>query len=82
MNGLIRPVDICLPESGGRVERRAGERGGHFITLQTTTGIDFLITPRTEVVSSYTLVYQSFITVAICYIWVVDVHKLKSILRL
>lgn len=51
MDGLIRPVDICLPESGGRVERRAGERAGHFISLQKT--IDFLVTPRTEVTSSY-----------------------------
>lgn len=50
MDGLIRPVDICLPESGGRVERRAG---GHFISLQTTMAIDFLVTPRTEVTSSY-----------------------------
>ncbi len=64
MDGLIRPVDICLPESGGRVEKRAGECGGRFISLQTTTAIDFLLTPRSEVTSSY----QSFITVAICYI--------------
>lgn len=49
MDGLIRPVDICLPESGGRVERRAG----HFISLQTTMAVDFLFTPRTEVTRSY-----------------------------
>jgi len=42
-------VDICLPESGGHVERRAGERGGHFISLQTTMAIDFLVTPKTLV---------------------------------